>query len=624
MTLLSPRREVGEFRTRYKWMALFVLVSMTSIVVRLFMLQVIQHERWAGEATKNITKIVRLPATRGLIRDYKGHVIADNRPAYNVFVTPRLMGEPQIEAISDVLSLDAASRRRVRSLLERVPERRRSHFVQAFTDISRDQYAAIETHRREIPGTNVAVMPLRSYPYKSLGAHMVGFLNQVNAEDLKQIASLGYGPGDAVGRGGVERAWESYLRGRDGELRVSVDSRGRELDAHGQTTEPMRREPVPGLDLRLTLDMDIMRSAERAFRGHPSGGVVVVDVNTGRVRALYSKPGYDLNELTSGLTHERARELLDDPFRPLIDKTTYESYFPGSTFKPISALAALQDNILPGSTHYDCPGFYMLGKRRFRCSHVHGDVDMHDALVQSCNTYFYRLAEQAGIDRIGNYAREFGLGQPTGIGINAEASGFVPTRDWYAKTHDDHFHVGFTLNTAIGQGDMRVTLVQLAMVYATLANGGTLYIPQLVERVEQADGTLVQEFPPRVRRQVHVDPAYLTYVREGLYGVVNHRKGTAFEARIEGGIEVAGKTGTAEVSKHKANPKDDPRRAFYDQRAHSWFAAFAPADNPVLAIVVLVEHGGTGGRYAAPIAIQVLQDALGGDRPKPVLASKKP
>lgn len=627
MINLSPRREVGEFRKRYKWMALFVIVAMCTVVGRLFQLQLLQHAHWAMEARKNITKVVRLPATRGLIRDYKGHVIADNRPSYNVFVTPRLMGEREITALSQLLELDEAGDQHFRKLLEQVPERRRSHFVQAFSDITRDQYASIETHKHELPGMRVVAVPLRSYPYKTLGAHTIGFLNQVNGDDLKRMTGLGYVPGDGVGRAGIERAWESYLRGRDGELRVVVDAGGREVDADAQPQKQMRAPPTPGLDLRLTLDMDMMRSAERAFRGHPSGGVVVVDVHTGRVRALYSKPSYDLNELTSGLSQTRVNELLDNPFRPLIDKTTYESYFPGSTFKPISALAALQDNILPSSTHYDCPGFYMLGKRRFRCSHTHGDVDMREALLESCNVYFYHLAEQAGIDRIASYAQEFGLGQRTGIGINNEATGFIPTRDWYAKTHNNRFHIGFALNTAIGQGDTRVTLVQLAMVYATLANGGTLYVPQLVERVEQADGTLVQEFPPRVRRKVNVDPAYLTFVRDSLLGTVNDHRGTAYDARIEGGVLVAGKTGTAEVSKEKLNPKEDARSAWYDRRAHSWFAAFAPADNPELAIVVLVEHGGYGGKYAAPIAMQVLNDALGGDsnaNRKPVLVSKKP
>jgi penicillin-binding protein 2 len=627
--MLSPRREVGEFRKRYKWMALFVIVAMTSIVVRLIMLQLVQHGQWSLEANKNITKRVRLPATRGIIRDHKGRIVADNRPSYNVFVTPRAMGEEQIRTISQLLELDEAGRARFRRLLDGVPERRRSHLVQAFTDISRDQYASIETHKRELPGINVNVVPMRSYPFKVLGAHTIGFLNELNAQDMKRLEKLGYVAGQSIGRSGVERAWESYLRGRDGELRVVVDVRGRELE--GARAQPAaayatRVEANPGLDLRMTLDMDMMRSAERAFRGHPSGGVVVVDVHTGRVRALYSKPSYDLNEMSSGLSHARSAELNENPFRPLIDKTTYETYFPGSTFKPITALASLIEGVQPGATTYKCPGFYELGKRRFRCSHVHDEVDMHDALVQSCNVFFYRVGEQIGIDRIASFAKEFGLGEKTGIGINTEAAGFVPTRDWYAAQHNNRYHVGFTLNTSIGQGDTRVTLVQIALMYAALANGGTLYVPQLVERVEQADGTVVAEFPPRVRRRINVDPALLTYVNDGLLGAVNDRHGTAFESRIEGGVSVAGKTGTAEVSKQRLSPGEDPRRAWYYQRPHSWFAAFAPADKPELAVVALVEHGGWGGKFAAPIAMQVLQDALGGEpvARKPTLTSKKP
>jgi penicillin-binding protein 2 len=629
MNLLSVRREVGEFKKRYKWMVLFVLVSMAFILGRLFQLQILQNERWIAEAEKNITKVVRLPATRGLIRDHKGRVVAQNRPAYNVYVTPSLVGEAQLKVISDLLELDGDQRARFRRKVENVPARRRAHFVQAFSDITRDQYAAIEMHRRDLPGVNVVATPVRAYPFNALGAHTIGFLNEVSAEDLKRLSGLGYSAGQAVGRSGLERAWESYLRGKDGELRVVVDVQGQELDGtpHRVRQRATREEPVPGLDLRLTLDMDMMRAAERAFRGHPSGGVVVVDIKTGRVRVLYSKPGFDLNEMGGGLSVPRAKEILENPFRPLIDKTTYETYFPGSTFKPISTIAALQDGIMTPSIHYDCPGYYELGRRRFRCSHVHGETDMRESIIQSCNVYYYKLAEQVGIDRLAAYAREFGLGQKTGIGINTEASGFVPTRDWYAKNHNNRYHLGFTLNTAIGQGDTRVTLVQLAMAYAAIATGGTLFVPQLVERVEQADGSTVEEFPPRVRRHINVDPAYINLVNEGLFGVVNDREGTAFEARIEGGVAVAGKTGTAEVNKTKINPKEDPRKAWYYRRAHSWFAGFAPADKPELAIVVLVEHGGQGGKYAAPIATQVLQDALGGGDPakaKPVLTSKRP
>jgi penicillin-binding protein 2 len=629
MNLLSVRREVGEFRKRYKWMVLFVLVAMSTIMGRLFQLQIMQNARWQVEAERNITKVVRLPATRGIIRDYKGRIIAQNRPAYNVYVTPQLVGEEQLNALAELLSLDADAKQRFAKRMESVPARRRSHFVLAFNDITRDQYAAIETHRRELPGLNVVATPVRSYPFKALGAHTIGFLNEVSAEDLKRLTGLGYGAGQSVGRSGVERAWESYLRGKDGELRVVVDVQGQELDGtpHRVAQHAVREEPTPGLDLRVTLDMDMMRAAERAFRGQPSGGVAVVDIKTGRVRALYSKPGYDLNEMGGGLSELRAKELFENPFRPLIDKTTYETYFPGSTFKPISAIAALQDSIMTPSVHYDCPGYYELGQRRFRCSHVHGDTDMREAITQSCNVYFYKLAEQVGIDRIAAYAREFGLGQKTGLGINTEASGFVPTRDWYAKNHNNKYHLGFTLNTAIGQGDTRVTLIQLAMLYSAIASGGALYVPQLVERVEQADGSIVEEFPPRVRRHINVDPVHIALIKQGLLGVVNDREGTAYEARVEGGVIVAGKTGTAEVSKHKLNPREDPRREWYNRRAHSWFAGFAPADNPELAIAVIVEHGGQGGKFAAPIATSVLQDALGGGDPNkktPLLISKKP
>ncbi len=630
MTMLSVRREVGEFRKRYKWMALFVLLSMGALVVRLVQLQIVEHAKWAAEAERNITKIVRLPATRGIIRDHAGHVIAENRPSYNVFVTPQLLSEDEMNTIAGLMSLNSVQKQAFKNTVNAVPTRRRSHLVQVFTDISRDQYAALETHARELPGTDVVAVPVRSYPYKTLAAHTIGFINEVNGDDLKRLTGLGYGPGRFIGRSGVERAWESYLRGKDGELRMVVDVRGQEFDSQGNKREnkAQRREPVPGLDLRLTLDMDMMRSVERAFRGHPSGAAVVVDVRTGRVRALFSKPSYDLNEISGGLSSVRSAEIADNPFRPLIDKTLYESYFPGSTFKPISALAALEDNLVVPSARVNCPGYYELGKRRFRCTHVHGDVEMRTAIVQSCNVYFYQLAEQVGIDRIARFAREFGLGQKTGIGINTEASGFVSTREYYEKRHQGRYHLGFTLNAAIGQGDTRVTLIQLAMMYAAIGSGGTLYVPQLVESVERPDGSIVEEFQPRVRRRIAVDPAHLTYVIDGLYGVVNDPKGTAAEARIDGGVPVAGKTGTAEVSKKKLEPGEDPRRAWYYRRAHAWFAGFAPADKPELAIVVLVEHGGTGGKYAAPIAMQILQEALGGDTKianhPAVLAAKKP
>ena len=259
----------------------------------------------------------------------------------------------------------------------------------------------------------------------------------------------------------------------------------------------------------------------------------------------------------------------------------------------------------------ECHGFHEVGNRRFRCSAVHGDVDLRSALVQSCNVYIWKLAEQLGIDQLNRVARNFGFGARTGVGINSEAPGFLATRDWYENS-GRRFMVGFTMNTAIGQGNTRVTLLQLAMAYAAIANGGTLYVPQLVERVESPGGQVIEAFEPQVRREVDVPPEHFASVLDGLYGVVNDPSGTAYDARIDGGVPVAGKTGTAQVQRRRTPSGEDDERAWYFNRSHAWFAGFAPAGNPEIAVVVMVEHGGAGGRHAAPIAMQIFEDYLGG------------
>jgi penicillin-binding protein 2 len=614
MTFLSARREVGEFRKRYKWMALFVVAVFTVLVGRLFQLQVIEHAHWSAIARENITKTLTLPATRGIIRDRNGRVVVTNRPSYDVYITPRLLRDGDADRIADLMGLGAQERRAFLERLAQIPQHRRSHQIRFFSDIRREQLAALETHELEFPALDVVVTPIRYYPYEHLAAHAVGYLNELTPEELEELRPAGYRLGDRIGRSGIERAWESVLRGRRGYRRVVVDARGRMVEGAAiEDGRPTLVEPIPGRDLTLTLDMDLMRIIERAFRGHPSGAAVVVDVHTGRVRALFSKPSYDLNELTSGMSRERYAEMSDPrSFRPLIDRAIYESYFPGSTFKPITALAALQDRLVDPAMRVNCPGYYMLGTTRFRCNvpQGHGEVDLRQAIVQSCNVYFYVLAQQVGLDRLARFALDFGFGRRTGIGINTEATGFIPSRQWYEQ-RKEQWRLGYTLNTAIGQGDTRVTAIQLAMAYAAIANGGTLYVPQLVETVSSPDGTIVETFPPRVRRRVQVDREHLAFVIDALHGVVNDAQGTAYDARVAGGVKVAGKTGTAQVSQ-MARHDVDPNLFSYFNRAHAWFAGFAPADDPEVAIVVLVEHGGSAARNAAPIAIQVLQEYLGG------------
>ena len=370
--------------------------------------------------------------------------------------------------------------------------------------------------------------------------------------------------------------------------------------------EGRRQDPVPGRDLVLTLDMELMRAVDRVFRNRPSGAAAVVEVRTGRVLALYSKPSIDPNLLISGLPQALSREIDENPFRPRIDKSIFESYFPGSTFKPITALAGLEAGVVDPRTMVNCTGRHELGRRVFRCQHVHGPTMLHRALVESCNVYFYQLAEAVTMDRIAQMAFEFGLGRRTGIGINQETPGFIPTRAWYAQHYPGQWRIGHTLNTAIGQGNTRVTVLQLALAYAALANGGTLYVPQLIERVEGPDGDVIERFPPTVRRRVAVSARHLGLISAALTGVVADRFGTAHGAMVEE-VSVAGKTGTAQVSRIVRNA-DNTRRVFRSQRDHAWFAGYAPADNPEIAVVALVEHGGSGGHEAAPLVTAIARE----------------
>ena len=612
MITLSQRREVGEFRKRYRWMALFVMLVFGTLIARVAQVQLFQRNRWSGIAQQNITKTLELPATRGVIRDVADRVVASNRPSYDVHATPRLLLIPEdLERIANLMGLSEEETAELTARLAALPESRRTHQLELYSDISREQLAALETHLAELPALDIVTVPLRDYPYATLGAHLIGYLNEVNETDLRNVRDPGtYRAGDRIGRSGLERRYEELLRGARGFRRVVVDARGRALEGtRPQSLEvEMLKKPVPGHELQLTIDMHLMEALDRAFRQHPSGAAVVVDIHTGAVRALYSKPVYDPNEMSSGLSTKRYQELTSDPFRPLIDKTIYETYFPGSTFKVITALAALEDSVVDPMQRVECLGSIKIGRQKFRCNRRHDWVDLYDAIVQSCNVYFWELAEKVGLERINRYAEAFGFAERTGIGVNSEAKGFLATREWY-KEHYGAFRPGYTLNTAIGQGNTRVTVLQLAMAYAAIANGGTLYVPQVVQNVKAPDGSLSETFQPRVRREIQVLPEHLELLRRALTGVVNEEPGTAYRARSPEGPRIAGKTGTAQVVSRKSR-SGESSSAWYLDRSHGWFAGYAPADDPQVAFAILVEHGGSGSTSAAPIAAIVMQEYL--------------
>ena len=650
--LLVARSDVGEFRRRYKWMALFATLAFLTLVGRLFQLAILDGSDYAAVAHENIIRRVVLPTTRGVVRDANGKVLASSRPSYEVEVVPgRVMpsARPVRYRNGQLVVRDPDSWPKLADILRLNPEERRTFEARIHAactsdddkspcwktpilvreDVPRDIVAELKQHRDELAGVEVVGVPVRFYPYKNLGAHTLGYVAEIDAETLAKYRPrgyedldreeqqrqnpLGYEGGDTVGATGIEHAWESYLRGQRGWEKRVVDARGRYRtgpDPERLIDAPGRLDPIPGRDLRLSIDADLEQAIEKAMRPHAAGAVVVVDVRTGRLLALYSKPDFDPDDLSGGAGRARVREaftrLYADPLRPVLDKTMSGAFQPGSTMKPFSALAALEDHLVDPEHAEKCEGYVMFGRRVFRCSHVHGRVILRQAISRSCNIYFFHLAETVGMDRIARVAQAFGLGQKTGLAINPEAPGRIPTRSWYALRYRGQFRVGFTLNMAIGEGDVTVTPLQLAVAYSALANGGTLYQPQVVRAVETSDGTVVQEFPPRIRRQIPVDPDNLRRVTDALYDVVNDPSGTAFPAR-DPALDVAGKTGTAQTG-YVAKKDDEPKMAWFLSQNHAWFSSFAPARSPEIAVTVLVEHGGSGPEVAVPVAMQVVRE----------------
>jgi len=617
MSILVQRSDVGEFRRRYRWMVLVIVGAFLVLLGRLLHLQVVEGDIHRAQARKNIIGELSLATTRGVIRDAYGKVLAANRPSYNVYAVPSQIDmEKTWPRAVELMGLDDAEKEELeKKLLEarNAGGTRPSQQTLLRVDVDRDVVAKLETHEDDLKGIEVVPVPVRYYPNGELGAHLIGYMREIDPETLARYEGRGYRSGDQLGAVGVERRWESYLRGQRGWRKVlrGINKRAAREDLEPKyLEEPRRLEPVPGRDVSLTVDIELEKGIENAMRGQLAGAVVVVDVRTGRILAAVSKSSFDPNLVSGGngmrAVRDTFRRLYADPLKPTLDKTISAAYPPGSTYKPFTALAALADNIINPNTRVDCRGGYEYGRRFFRCTGVHGTVDLHEAIVRSCNTYFYHVGENIHIDRLAKIGLDYGFGVKTGIGVNPEARGRMPTRAWYTRRYKGAFRGGHTLLAAIGQGATTVTALQLALAYAALANGGTLYQPQVVRSIETSDGTVVQEFPPRVRRMITTTEDHLTRVKSGLVGVVGEREGTAFH-ETQPGTDMAGKTGTAQVS-HVTPRGVDPDKVWYFNRDHAWFAGYAPSKSPEIAFVVLVEHGGAGGKNAVPIGSRLVRE----------------
>ncbi|HEX3761626.1 MAG TPA: penicillin-binding protein 2 [Kofleriaceae bacterium] len=599
---------LAELRRRLRWVALIGIGALVVLVGRLWQLQVMRGEGYYERTVSNVVKERYLPSVRGKILDRNGISLADNRPAFNIYATPKqLTRELEAELVrmlwlsdSEIAKIDdrlALGRRRD----PRVP-------IMILEDQGRARAALIEQSLARLPGIEVHHEPYRYYPQGDLAAHLIGYMTQMTAAEADRLTNQGYDASELVGRYGLEEKWENYLRGKKGIERYAVDARGQRLDdatasalIQGEHGVPA----IPGANVVLTVDAQLQQLAEKAVAHVAAAAVVVVEPKTGKLRAVVSKPSFDPNIMTGHLTQAEETMLKQDPRKPFIDKALRATYPPGSIFKFTTAIAALEAHQASAEEPMFCPGEYRLSGTVFRCHATHGRVDLVQAIQHSCDFYFYTLAERIGIDPIAEVATEYGLGTPTNLGLNGDSAGRIPTKDWYART--SHYSPGFATNTAIGQGDVEVTVLQMAMAYAALANGGTLYVPQVVERLEAHDGRVITSYEPQVSHMIRTPADALAVWKRGMWKVTNEHGGTAFEHGHTDLVAVMGKTGTAEVKKHHRDSEEKDLERWNPSGAHAWFAGWAPADDPEIAIVVMVEHGGGGGAVAAPIAKQILE-----------------
>jgi len=580
----TARREA--WRRRVLWLAGVVSVALVGILGQLWYLQVLEGVRLQELSDKNRIRVRPVAAPRGILFDRNGLALVDNRPAFTLSLIPREMGDERDTVLARLSILLKIPLRELEEALDRVPADSLRP-VRVRRGLSLEEVTRVEERKLELPGAVVEVEPQRVYPTSTFAAHILGYVREVSDEQMRQGR---YRRGDMIGQSGLERILDEYLRGRDGGERIEVDALGRPVQV-------MRREePNPGAQVITTVDRRIQEAAERAMAGR-TGAVVVMDPRSGDILALVSSPAFPLDRFTGNLEKEEWLKLVRDPLTPLMNRALQSQYAPGSVFKVIVSAAGLQEGTLTPMDRTYCNGEYHLGQWTFKDwkDGGHGHVDLRSAIAQSCNIFFYQAGFKVGPEAISRYARAFGLGAASGIDLGGEKPGLVPWIDGRRRGDGRAWQAGDTVNMAIGQGPLLVTPMQVARMMAAVANGGILWRPRLVQRVERVDGSIAYSAPTRATGHVDISPVVWGFLRQALTAVVN--EGTGLQARIPG-LDIAGKTGTAQSVANSDSAKGQD---------HAWFASFAPAADPEVVVVVLVERGGKGGQVAAPIARQIYQ-----------------
>lgn len=614
--LRNTESELRAFQVRLGVAGLAVLIAFALLLARFVWLQVLQHDAYSAKAEENRIAVVPLPPNRGLILDRNGEILARNYLAYTLEIFPAQVRdlEATIAQLAEFVDIQPRDRARFRKLLQ---ETKNAESLPIRTRLSDEEVARIAVNRWRFTGVDIRARLFRRYPYGELASHVLGYIGRITTSDLEQLQGMqvdaNYRGTDYIGKAGIEASYEQELHGTTGFERVEIDAAGRGIRALSRTPAQ------PGNNVALTLDIRLQEVAERTF-GERRGALVAIEPATGGVLAFVSSPGYDPNLFVDGIDPQSWEALMSSPDRPLNNRAIAGLYPPGSTFKPYMALAALELGKRTPRTTISDPGYFVFGDRRFRDSKPggHGTVDMYKSIVVSSDVYYYMLANDMGIDAIAGFMKRFGFGARTGIDLEGEAEGVLPSPEWkharFSRPEQQRWYAGETISIGIGQGYNAYTPVQLAQALATLANNGAMYRPRLVSHIDNPRTGERQFLEPQLVRQVQLQPEHIAFIKEAMAGV--NLEGTGRWAFAGAQYTSGGKTGTAQVVGMKAGEKYEEDKVAERLRDHSLYIAFAPLEGPKIALAVLVENGGFGARAAAPIARTVLDYYLLGKLPR--------
>jgi len=616
--LRNPERDLYLFRRRLSLVAALVFVAFCGLFARFFHLQVVQHAHFETLAESNRIAIVPVAPNRGVITDRNGIVLAQSYSAYTLEITPSRVRnlDETIDRLSEVVDVEPRDRKRFKKMLE---ESKDFESLPIRTKLTDEEVARFAVNRYRFPGVDIKARLFRQYPFGDVASHVIGYIGRINDKDNERIASwdetANYKGSDYIGKVGIELSYERELHGTTGVEDVEVDAGGRAVRTLKRTP------PIAGNNVQLSLDIRLQQVAETAF-GDRRGALVAIDPTSGEVLAFVSKPGFDPNLFVDGIDPANWQELNDSPDKPLLNRPLRGAYPPGSTIKPYLALAALTSGKrTPSQTIFD-PGYFQIPGQahRFRDDKPggHGTVDMYKSIVQSCDTYYYMLANDTDIDDTAHFLSEFGFGQKTGIDIEGELTGVLPSRDWKRQRfagknyRDDSrkWYLGDSISAGIGQGYNAFTPIQLAHAIAMIANDGVGYTPHLVKTITNVKTGEVREIGREPSARLAVRPPDLAVIKRALAGVP--KEGTSAAAFKDAKYASAGKTGTAQVFSLKGE-KYSEHHIDERMRDHAWYEAYAPADQPKIAVAVLVENGGFGAQAAAPIARKVFDYWLLGE-----------